>query len=189
MHRLRARTAAVAVQPAAVAAAPSKSQRKRDMHALQALGAQLAGLGQERLAAIDLPERLREAIAALPGIGAREARRRQLQLIGRLMREVDADRVRAQIDDTGAGARAAVARMHRCERWRERLIADDAALTEFVREHPRADVQSLRSLIRSARREMAAGSAAHGARALYRALHGLLLQETAANESPAHASR
>lgn len=188
MQRLTTRTAADAIEPPA-AQAPSKSQRKRDMHALQALGEQLAGLGPERRAALDLPESLHEAIAALHTIGSREARRRQLQLIGRLMRQVDADAVRAALDDARAGSRAAVARMHRCERWRDRLLADDAALTEFVREHPRADVQALRSLIRCARRETAVGRPAHGARALYRALHGLLLQETASDESPAHASR
>lgn len=70
-------------------AQPSKSQRKRDAHALQAMGDQLVALPPAHLARLDLPDDLREAVRATRGIGARGARSRQLQYIGRLMRDVD----------------------------------------------------------------------------------------------------
>jgi ribosome-associated protein len=157
---------------------PSKSQRKRDMHALQALGAQLLELNAAQLERIDLPEGLREALAFARTITSHEARRRQLQYIGKLMRNVEGEAIRAAFERATGDSRAATALMHRCERLRERLLADDDALTEFVAAHPRADVQRLRATIRAARRELAAGHAPRHARELYRALHALLEQES-----------
>lgn len=163
---------------AAAASAPeaagSKTQRKREMQALQELGVALAALPATRLAALDLPEPLREAFAALPRITAHKARRRHLQLIGKLMRSVDPEPLRRALDDASGGSRAAVALMHRCERLRERLLADDAALTALLDQHPGLDAQPLRALIRSARRELAVGSPPRHARELYRTLHDLL---------------
>ena len=73
---------------------PSKSQRKRDMHALQELGEELVALQPARLRSLALPESLLEAIEQAQRISSREGRRRQLQLIGKLMRQVDADPIR-----------------------------------------------------------------------------------------------
>jgi ribosome-associated protein len=154
---------------------PSKSQRKRDMHELQALGQRLSELSVERLAQIELPESLAEAIAEFRRLRAHEARRRQLQLIGKLMRPLDAPAVREAIDRVTGDSQAAVAAMHRAERLRERLLEDDAALTDFVAEFPAADAQQLRHLIRAARREREAARAPRSARELYRLLHALVL--------------
>jgi ribosome-associated protein len=150
---------------------PSKSQRKRDMHALQALGVELVGLRRDQLQRIDLPPELREAIEFAHRVTSHEARRRHMQYLGKLMRQVDADAVRAAMARVTGDSRAAVAQMHLAERWRERLIADDAALTEFVAAYPAADVQWLRSAIRAARREVAARQGPRHARELYRWLH------------------
>jgi ribosome-associated protein len=148
--------------------APSKTQRKQEMHALQALGERLAALNAAQLASLDLPERLREAIADAQAIRSREAHRRQLQYIGRLMREVDPAPIRAQLEVWDGRSAAATAAHHRAERWRVRLLEDDAALTEFAREHPGADLQRLRACVREARRERLAGRDPRHFRELFR---------------------
>jgi ribosome-associated protein len=150
---------------------PSKTQRKKEMHALQALGQELVDLSRDQLAQVDLPEELREAIAFAHRVTSHEGRRRHMQYIGKLMRQVDADEVRAAIGRATGASRAAVAQMHLAERWRDRLLADDDALTAFMSERPGADVQWLRATIRSARREHEAGQPPKHARALYRWLH------------------
>jgi ribosome-associated protein len=73
--------------------------------------------------------------------------------------------------------------MHRCERWRDRLLDDDAALTALIAEHPAADAQALRATIRAARRERAADQAPRHARELYRTLHRLLQTGTREDET------
>lgn len=162
---------------------PSKSQRKRDMHAVQKLGESLVALDATRLARIALPDALRTAIADARKITAHEGRRRQLQYVGRLMRDVDCEAVRRQLDDATGDSREAVAMMHRCERLRDALLADDAALTALVSDYPQLDVQHLRATIRSARREHEAGNPPRHARELYRWLHEALSADTAAARS------
>lgn len=159
--------------------APSKSQRKRDMHALQALGAELVQLRRDQLQRIDLPDELREAVEFAHRVTSHEGRRRHMQYLGKLMRQVDADAIRAAIDNATGESRAAVALMHLAERWRDRLLEDDAALTDFVAAHPAADVQWLRATIRAARRENSAGQGPRHARELYRWLHDQLDSQAA----------
>lgn len=154
--------------------APSKTQRKQAMHALQALGERLVALNGEQLAQVDLPEPLREAVAAARRIRTREALRRQLQFIGRLMREVDPEPIRAQLEAWSGHSRAATAAHYRIERWRERLLADDAALTAFAREQPLADLQGLRTSVRAARAEQLAGKPPRHFRALFRLIRDAL---------------
>jgi len=150
---------------------PSKSQRKRDMTALQDLGESLLRLTSAELARIDLPEELRQAITGSARITSHEARRRHLQYIGKLMRQVDPQPLRAAIDDATGESKQAVALMHRCERLRDALLADDGALEAVLTELPGADAQQLRSTIRAARREHADGRPPRHARQLYRWLH------------------
>ena len=162
---------------------PSKTQRKKEMHALQALGRQLVDLGRDQLAQVELPDELREAIAFAHRVTSHEGRRRHMQYIGKLMRQVDADEVRAAIGRATGESRAAVALMHLAERWRDRLLADDEALTAFMSERPGADVQWLRAAIRAARREHAAGQPPKHARALYRWLHDQLAPHPSTNDA------
>lgn len=149
-------------------AAPSKTQRKQEMHALQALGERLVALNDAQLATVDLPEPLRGAVVEARRIRSREAHRRQLQYIGRLMRAVDPAPIRAQLEAWDGQSRAATAAQHRAERWRTRLLDDDAALTDFAREHPRADLQRLRACVREARKERVAGKDPRHFRELFR---------------------
>jgi ribosome-associated protein len=150
---------------------PSKSQRKRDMLALQDLGVALVRLAAEQVRRLDLPENLRQAVLDAQKITAHEGRRRQIQYVGKLMRQVDADPIQAQLDAIHGESKAAVALMHRCERWRDRLLDDDGALTELLAERPLEDVQALRATIRAARRERSAGQPPRHARELYRLLY------------------
>jgi ribosome-associated protein len=150
--------------------APSKTRRKKEMHDLQALGAALVELTDAHLARMTLPEDLRLAVQAAREISSHEARRRQVQYIGRLMREVDAEPIRARLAAVHGGSAAERARHQRLEHWRARLLEDDQALTDFAREHPVRELQQLRALIRNARREQAEGRPPRAYRALFRIL-------------------
>src|SRR5262245_2021093 len=105
------------------------------MHALQALGERLVELTPEQLGELALPERLADAVAAAKRINGFEARRRQMQYIGRLMREVDAAPIAARIAGFQTAARRDAALHHAAEHWRERLLADEQTLTELARAH------------------------------------------------------
>lgn len=146
---------------------PSKSQVKRDMLALQALGERLIALPARVIEQADLPDALRDAVLAAQRITARGGRRRQEQYVGKLMRTVDADAVRAIIASATQDDRASVARMHAIERWRDALLASDAAQTEFLAKYPATDAQRLHQLVRGARAEQGAGRAPRQTRALF----------------------
>jgi ribosome-associated protein len=146
----------------------SKTQRKNEMHALQAIGEELVALPGNRLANINLPDSLRDAILEARRINQRGARRRQLQYIGRLMRDVDADSIRKQLEEIRGGSAQEVAIMHRAERWRERLLSNDTAVSEFVNAFPGVDVQKLRTMLRNAKQEAAAEKPPKFYRALFR---------------------
>lgn len=132
---------------------PSKTQIKKQMHALQALGERLALLKVEQLDAMALPEDLRAALDDARRVSGRESRRRHMQYIGRLMRDVDPEPIRAKLSAWEGLSHVHAARLHGIERWRDRLLDDDAALEEFLRDRPGADSQRLRTLIRNARAE------------------------------------
>ena len=132
----------------------SKSQMKRDMHALQTLGEKLVELSSEQIQQLELPSDLESAILQARSITQHGARRRQLQYIGRLMRNTDATEIQNRYDNLTQHSAAAVNLLHRAEKWRERLIAEgDAALEEFINQHPQVDRQQLRLLVRTARQE------------------------------------
>lgn len=152
---------------------PSKSQRKRDMHDLQDLGEKLALLPRERLAKVDLPDSLRRAIEEVQRITKHEARRRQMQYIGKLMRDVDPAPLRETLAAFEGKSHAETARLHRVERLRERLLADEAVLTEIGSEHPGTDLQRLRQLRRNALKEQDEGRPPRAFRELFRELRDL----------------
>jgi ribosome-associated protein len=117
-----------------------------------------------------LPDELAQAVREARRISSHGARRRQLQYIGRLMRELDPEPIRAQLAAVAGGSAAERARHQRLEHWRARLLEDDGALTEFAREHRGADLQQLRSLLRNARKEQAEGRPPRAYRELFRAI-------------------
>ncbi len=135
---------------------PSKSQLKREMTALQKLGEELIAQPKDRVLKVPLPEDVRDAILACQTIRDHEGRRRQLQFVGKKMRsltEEEVAQVQRVLESFKGGSRTETALLHAIERRRERLLADDNALTELLSRHPELDAQQLRTLIRNARRE------------------------------------
>lgn len=158
------------IEPEQIPDRPSKSQIKRDMAALQGLGAALVELSKERLARIELPDSLREAIRDAQRFTRHEAHRRQLQYIGRLMRQIDPAPIQAALDEIRGLSAAANARQHALERLRERLLADEAVLGEIVRTWPNVDLQQLRQLRRRALQERATDKPPRAFREIFRIL-------------------
>lgn len=154
--------------------APSKSQRKRESTALQDIGAELVKLPAERVRNLDLPESLRAAVLEAQRISSHGALRRQMQLIGKLMRSVEAEPITEQLAALRGDSERAKAHFHALEHWRERLLTDDAAVTDWQDAYPGSDAQHLRQLIRNARREAEEQKPPRAYRALFR-----LLTETA----------
>jgi len=134
---------------------PSKSQLKREMHDLQALGEDMLTLPASRIEPLGLPEILADAIKAAKKITAHEGRRRQMQYIGKLMRRVDPEPLRQAVAAFKLGHAKDSLALHQSEAWRERLLKDDNALQAFIEAHGGIDVQQLRSLVRAARKDAA----------------------------------
>ena len=154
---------------------PSKTRRKNEAHELQSLGEALVDFSEERLAPLQLSEPLLDAVRACRNIRAHEARRRQIQLIGKLMRQADADPVREAVAQMQRGKAHDALALHTAERWRAELIADDAATTRFGNEHAGADLQQLRTLVRNARKDAALAPEQRSGRAyreLFRFIRG-----------------
>ena len=159
----------------------SKTRKKKDMLALQDLGVQLVEQNEQQLASMQLPEELLEAVMEARRLTKHEARRRQMQYIGRLMRDLDAVPIRERLEQWKGQGRAHTAQLHAIERWREELLAGDPALARFLDEHPDADSQKLRVLIRNARREQSAALPPKNYRELFRILRETLTKEPAAD--------
>ncbi len=153
---------------------PSKSQRKREMTALQKLGAQLIELPTSVLRSLELPERLTDAIIEMGNTRTHEGRRRQMQFIGKLMREVDPEPIQLLLDRRERPHRDEVNAMHLAERWRERLIADDRVIDEFVQATGCGELQALRTNIRAARVEHAAQRNGRQYRLLYQRIRAAM---------------
>jgi len=135
--------------------APSKTRLKQQSHALQKLGMALAELSDTRLQRLQLPERLFDALVQYRETRTHEGRRRQLQYVGKLMREVDAMPLHEAVAEARLGSARETLLLHEAERWRDALLADDEALTRWMHAHADCDAQRLRSLVRAARRETA----------------------------------
>lgn len=134
----------------------SKSDLKRESTALQELGASLLALNTQRLASLQLPEKLLDALTEARRITAHEGRRRQMQLVGKLMRKLDEsllEKMRACVASDGALHQQETLALHAAEHWRDRLLADDDALAAWLQERPESDAQHLRALIRQARKD------------------------------------
>lgn len=151
-------------------ARPSKTRLKREMEALQDLGEALVSLDAARLGSLDLPERLVDAVVLARGITKHEARRRQMQYLGRLMRDVDPAPIRAAIERWETVPREEKARFAAIEGWRDRILADTTALDAFVAEYPDADRAGLARLAGAARTERDRGEPPRASRDLFRAL-------------------
>ena len=167
---------------------PSKSSRKREMHALQDLGEQLVALSFDRLKKMALPDALYEAVRAAQGFKM-EARRRQMQYVGKLMRKIDPAPIQAQLLVFSGKSAAEVAKMHRLERLREQLLEDDKAIGILVELWPQVDVQYLRTLRRNALKERETAKPPKAFREIFRVLRELQDAQDAAAEDDAAALR
>jgi ribosome-associated protein len=158
---------------------PSKSARKRAAHAAQELGEALIRLRDAELEALGLPEHLQEAVRAARHIKSRAGAARQRQYIGKLMREIDLEPIRAALAARSERAAIETQLFKRSEGWRERLIEEGAtALDELARLRPGLDLEEWRRRLGAARDERRAGrepgTAGPAARELFRALRALL---------------
>ena len=142
---------------------PSRTELKRESDELQKLGESLLTLRADLMAKVDLPEKLVEAVAEAKRITNFEGKRRQMQFIGKLMRKLDEDAidsVRAALLEQSQGSAQETLQLHLAEQWRDRLIKDDDACGEWLQNFPGTDSQQLRALIRQARKDAPAVSAA-----------------------------
>lgn len=152
----------------------SKSQVKRELHALQELGERLTTLKPEQLNLLPLTDALRRALLDAPKHSAHIARKRHIQYIGKLMRDQDVDAIHALFDQLDASTRQYNERFHALERWRDRLIeGGDEALEAFVSAYPETDRQHLRGLIRHAQHEAAHNKAPTAARKIFKYIRDL----------------
>ncbi len=155
---------------------PSKSQLKREMTALQKLGSVLVEAPRDRVKRVPMPEDVLEAILACQKITAHEGRRRQLQYVGKKMRTLTEEEVaviQATVDGWRGASRAEATALHVVERQRDKLLADDGALTELCEKHPTLDVQQMRTLIRNARKEQAENKPPKAYREIFQILKSL----------------
>jgi ribosome-associated protein len=134
--------------------APSKTQRKKEMLALQDLGAELLALPIVQLEAIEMDERLREALDEARRITAHGARKRQLQYVGKLLRALDTEPLQRALQLTRANRVQDAQAFHDVEQWRERILAGDDGLQSWLSSYPGADSAQLHALVRDARREL-----------------------------------
>ncbi|MBA5606494.1 DUF615 domain-containing protein [Duganella sp. FT3S] len=163
---------------------PSKSELKRQMNALQELGEALVAEPRDRVKRVPMPEDVRDAILECQTITNHEGRRRQMQFVGKKMRTLDEAEValiQKTIDGWKGASKADTAAMHALERRREKLLADDKALTVLLAENPELDAQHLRTLIRNARKEQAENKPPKA----YREIFQILKQVEAKKNKPA----
>ena len=132
---------------------PSKTQLKAEADEKQALGEALLTLRADLMARLDLPEKLIDAIAQAKKITNFEGKRRQMQFIGKLMRPLDTEPIRAAIDEQKNGSAQLTLALHLAEQWRDKVIASDDALGDWLNQHPDTDAQQLRALMRQARKD------------------------------------
>lgn len=153
---------------------PSRSQLKRESEALQVLGEELIELSVDTLKKFDLPDTLRTALLDAKKITANGAIRRQRQYIGKLMRSVDVEPIESQLRVLKGENDQHTAWLHRIERWRDRLLADDTALDDLMDDFQVPDIQSLRQAIRNARREKAEGRPPKSYRLIFKTLRAMI---------------
>lgn len=150
--------------------ANSKTRVKQEMHALQKIGERLIGLNLQQLEEFFLPDTLFEAIIKAKQIRKYGARRRQIQFIGRLMREVDVNPIKKKLSAWDGTSKQHTAWIHQIERWRDSLLKDKNAIAEFALQYPAADLQRIRTLTRNVHKEILSNKPLKSFRALFHEL-------------------
>ena len=153
---------------------PSKTQRKQQMEELQTLGEELVELSTDRIKKIDIPDELRDAVREAQRMTRHdEAKRRQMQYIGKLMRSVEVEPIRAALALVRGESAEEAAKLHRLERLRDELLADEKITGEIAQRYPAVDLQHLRSLRRAALKEQAQNKPPRSYRAIFQLLKAL----------------
>ncbi|MAY42338.1 MULTISPECIES: ribosome biogenesis factor YjgA [unclassified Neptuniibacter] len=149
----------------------SKSELKRQMHGLLELGVRLTKLNKDQLEKLQLDDRLHSAIEEFHRIKSHGAQKRHLQFVGKILRTEDTEKIEHDLGTYEAGHQAHTQTFHKLEVWRDRLIAEgNSALQNYIEEHPTADVQHLRQLIRNSKKEQELGKPPASARKLFKYL-------------------
>jgi len=153
----------------------SKTQIKKEMHALQAIGEKLIELKPEQLAKIPMSELLAAAIEEAHRIKPRSsAMKRHMNYVGRLMRTEDAEAIQQAMDLFDASKQAHTALFHKLERWRDNLInGGNEELQSYLADNPEADIQHLRQLVRNAKKEAEKNQGPAASRKLFKYLREL----------------
>jgi ribosome-associated protein len=154
---------------------PSKTARKREQLLLQELGERLIGLTADELQELPLDERLTDAVLDASAITAKGALRRQKQLIGKLMRDADADAIRRTLDARNADDRIAKRAFADAERWRDRIVSEGHAAIEEYATATGSDIESLGQLLNELQRAMNERVAKNIRRRIFQNIHGALL--------------
>jgi ribosome-associated protein len=157
---------------------PSKTKLKAEADAAQEIGRQLVDLPKDKLKKLQLDEALLDAITEAKRITANGAIRRQMQYIGRLMRDIDTAPIVEQLQKWEGKHQEENARFHQMERWRVRLLEDAKAFEAFILEFPRTDVQQMRTLIRNAQKELAANKPPKSSRELFKMIREISEQSS-----------
>lgn len=154
--------------------APSKSQIKRECDAIQKLGEELIALKQNELDSLNLPDDLNEAVNTARKIKSRAGLKRQRQYIGKIMRQLDSDAIKNQLEKIQHRHDINSAQFRKLEQWRDRLLTDDkTALSEIIESYPEVDRQHINQLIRQAKREQQQEKPPSAARKLFKYLREL----------------
>ena len=170
------------IDPNADDAPISKTKLKAEADAAQDIGKELIALSKDRLIKLALPEALFDAVLEAKRLTANGAIRRQLQYLGRLMRDIDSAPIVEQLQAWEGKNTQENARFHSMERWRDRLILEPTALQEFLSANPQAEIQQLRNLIRNAQKEAAANKPPKSSRELFKLIRVIL--ENGVKNSP-----
>ncbi len=156
----------------------SKTKRKQQMHELQDIGEELVELSKDALSKIPMSEDLLDAIKEYKRLNSHEARRRQMQFIGKIMRKEDTAPIREKLEQIRDSSTAATALLHRIERYRNDMIAKDEAITQFLADYPNASVQELRTLVRNTRKEAELSKPPKSFRELFQLIKATMEQHT-----------
>lgn len=162
---------------------PSKTKLKAEADAAQDIGRQLVALPKDRLKKLVLEEALLDAIVEAKRLTANGAIRRQMQYIGRLMREVDLAPIVEQLQKWEGKHQEENARFHQMERWRDRLLSNPKAIEEFIALYPQIDIQAFRTFIRNAQKEFAANKPPKSSRELFKMIRGVMEQGAAPQDA------
>ncbi|MDH5546568.1 MAG: DUF615 domain-containing protein [Gammaproteobacteria bacterium] len=154
----------------------SKSQLKREAHAIREMGERLVAMPEKVLVELGLPDNILEAVREARSIRSYAAKKRQFQYLGKLLRGIDVEPIAQELARYDDRHHQNVEAFHEIEHWRDRLLGESGgALEELISQYPDIDVQHLRQLIRNNQRERAANKPPKSARAIFQYLKQIII--------------